>query len=112
LFYIFLEHSTCVALDDFDECKNERSIRVQQLIYTVFTVLHRYCSKACDISLPVVLKLYMQLQKRSEIYSKTAKLWKSGAALKSLVKKVGKLKVAAKNGYNDVNANKVDRHFW
>jgi len=41
------------------------------------------------------------------IYSKTAKLWKSGAALtKAWVKKVGKSKVAAKNGCNDVNANK------
>jgi len=40
------------------------------------------------------------------IYSKTAKLWKSGMALKSLGEKVEKSKVAAKNGCNDVNANK------
>jgi len=39
------------------------------------------------------------------IYSKTAKLGKSGAALKAWVKKVGKSKVAAKNGCNDVNFN-------
>jgi len=44
LFYIILEHSACVLLDDFDECKNEYSIRVQQLMYNVcyITVLHLY----------------------------------------------------------------------
>jgi len=42
----------------------------------------------------------------SEIHSKTAMLGKSGAALKSLGEKVGKSKVAAKNGCNVVYANK------
>jgi len=33
-FHILLEYSKCVLLDDFDECKNECSIRVHQLMYT------------------------------------------------------------------------------
>jgi len=45
--------------------------------------------------------------KVSKIYSKTAKLWKSGAALQSLGEKSWEIKgIAAKNGCNDVNANK------
>jgi len=35
MFHTILQHSTCVLLDDFDEWKNEHSIRVQQLTYTV-----------------------------------------------------------------------------
>jgi len=50
--------------------------------------------------------IYSKPQERSEIYSKTAKLGKSGAALKILGEKVRKSKVAAKNDCNDVNANK------
>jgi len=37
--------------------------------------------------------IHSKLQKRSEIYSKTAKLWKSGAALKSLGKIIWEIKL-------------------
>jgi len=50
-----------VLSNDFDECKSECSIRVQQLMYTVFTALRRYCSEACDISLLEVLHCFMHL---------------------------------------------------
>jgi len=40
----------------------------------------------------VIHQADIKLQKRSEIYSKTAKLWKSGAALKSLGEKGWEIK--------------------
>jgi len=42
---------------------------------------------------------------------KTAKLWKSGAALQNLGEKSWEIKgIAAKNGCNDVNANKFNNN--